>query len=139
MNFLREWASRIAKIRRVPYLAILVVPYVLGYSGMAMNHIAMVANGNQMPVYVPASLDKICEDPVHAFVDGEDSIHSCMTPKTHLKFLCDWIAIGNPNPDYIMSPGDIGIFLGDWLSGFNLYVWAALLIRKFLEGPQAQQ
>lgn len=122
------------KLKKVPYWYLLAVPSLTFYLGVGLNQLALVANHNQMPVDLPASLWDVCADPVHAFAQADDTVHSCMTPKTHLKFLCDWIVIGNPNPDYIMSPGDCFIFLYEAFVPFVYYLWIALMIRDFYGG-----
>jgi hypothetical protein len=99
-----------------------VAPIVALYFGIALNQLALVTNGGQMPVLVPGGC--VAEELAQ---DGEDTIHTCMTPQTHLKFLCDWIEIGNPRPVYIMSPGDCFEFLYDDLQTPLLMIWFALL------------
>lgn len=114
------------------YWYLLALPIVAMYFGSAMNELALVVNGNQMPVFLPASMWEICSDPIRAFGQAGDTIHSCMTHATHLKFLCDWIVLGNPNPDMIMSPGDVFIFLGYYLQMPAMFAWFALVWRNHI-------
>lgn len=124
-------------IKRVPYWYLLVVPYVSLYFGIACNQLALVVNGNQMPVYFPASMQNdVCSDPTYLAQNG-DLIHSCMTHSTHLKFLCDWIVLGNPTPTYIMSPGDIFIFLYELAVPLCFYIWMILVINKLTKVGRA--
>jgi hypothetical protein len=119
-------------LKRIPYWYLLVLPYVSLYLGVAMNQLVMLVNGNQMPVYFPASIyDYECGDPTF-LLQGGDVVHTCMTHATHLKFLCDWIMLGNPVPVYIMSPGDIFIFLYEMAVPLAFYFWVILNINRQL-------
>ena len=121
-------------IKKLPYLPVLIGPYVSLYLGMALNQIVMLANGNQMPVYFPKSLwGDVCSDPGYLATQG-DLVHTCMNTSTHLKFLADWISLGNPVPVLIMSPGDIFIFLYEAVIPFAFYVWLALFVVKYFGG-----
>lgn len=135
---IKKLAALIKKIR-IPYWYWIAIPYGMLYFGIGLNQLALVANHNQMPVDLPASLWGVCVDPINAFGEAMDTIHSCMTKDAHLKFLCDWIVIGNPNPDYIMSPGDLFIFAYEWLVSFVWYVWAALVVKDYMGGKGVVQ
>jgi hypothetical protein len=116
-------------VERVPYWYLLAIPYASLYFGIALNQLVMVVNHNQMPVDWPQSLwDAECSDPTTMAQQG-DLIHSCMTHATHLKFLCDWIVLGNPGIDGIMSTGDLFIFLYDLLVPLTFYIWVVLVIK----------
>lgn len=69
--------------------------------GVALNAVALVANGNQMPVFVPGGDCSI--------IDASETLHVCMTHATHLKFLCDWFFVRDAG---IYSIGDGFISLG---------------------------
>ena len=117
-------------LKRIPHWYLLVGPYISLYFGMALNQLAIVANGNNMPVRFPQSAwETVCSDPTYLYMQG-DVVHTCMTTATHLKFLCDWITIGNPVPEYIMSPGDLFIFLYEMAVPVALYLWIAFMVKE---------
>lgn len=135
---IKQLAAALKKIR-IPYWPLIAVPYALLYFGVGLNQLVIVANHNQMPVDLPASMWQVCADPISPFIDDNDTIHSCMTKSTHLKILCDWIILGNPTPELIMSPGDVFIFLYEWLVGFIWYVWFSLVVRDYFGGTHVVQ
>ena len=104
---------------RIPYLWLLIGPWVLFGIGFTLNAVAMAANGAQMPVLFPNW------DP--AYLSAEDFRHVAMTAHTHLKFLCDWIVVKYSGT---YSVGDLFIlaFGATWQT--SLGAWAALTIRK---------
>ena len=59
----------------------------------------------------------------------EDGTHTCMVAATHVKFLADWIFVG----DGIASIGDMFIFAGEALLIPFLYIWAAFIIKDSFE------
>lgn len=73
-----------------------------------------------MPVWVP-SIDN---------ADWEDGLHVVMTHSSHLKWLCDWIAV--PGWHGIYSLGDILLSLGDWgvPLAMAVVVWEWWKLRK---------
>lgn len=123
-------------LKRIPYWYLLILPYAAVYFGMGLNQLALAVNHEQMPVAFPASeYHQVCDDPTTLMQNG-DTVHSCMNEHTRLRFLCDWIVIGNPQADYIMSPGDIFIFLYEASMPLFLYLWIALIIRDLLGGKR---
>lgn len=130
----------VSLIKKIPYWYVLVIPYAALYLGIGMNQLALVTNHNQMPVDWPQSMWAQCEaDPVAPQAEQGDLVHSCMTEKTHLKFLCDWIMIGNPTPDYIMSPGDIFIFTYEMIAPYMYFLWFVLMVKEFFGGKSVVQ
>jgi|ERR1700747_3581360 len=103
-------------IRSVPYYEFLLYPGVSLFVGLGLNALVMAVNGGQMPVQYPGG----CGDGF-----GDDIIHSCMTHATHLKFLCDWIVIQSG----IASPGDMFIFLYEFIRWPFLVIWGTLVTR----------
>ena len=84
-----------------------------------MNALALVVNGNQMPVLTPGACG------ADTF---ESVIHVCMTRATHLKVLCDWIFIRG---DGVYSPGDFLEMAFDNTQIPALIVWVVLMVRKY--------
>lgn len=104
------------KLPKIPHLSLLIGPTVLCYAGIAINAIVMGLNHGQMPVQWPGG----CTD------FPQDFYHSCMTHATHLKFLCDWIAIKGLG---IASPADMLIWGGEYLTAPAFLVWLTLVIK----------
>ncbi len=102
---------------KFPYWYLLLVPICLYYLGGFFNVGTMAINHGQMPVLIPQSL--LTPDLTL------DDTHSIMSAKTHLKFFCDWINVG----DGIASPGDILIWLSESIMRPCAAIWAALIIR----------
>lgn len=102
-------------------LYLLAFPYLTFGVGAAMNQAVLVANGGKFPVQVNDRAAKY-----FGFEkDGmSDNVHCRMTNKTRLNFLADWINLKTA----ILSPGDLLIILGDWLTGSTKAVWAALIL-----------
>lgn len=109
------------KLPKIPYLPVLIGPYVAFATGFLMNAIVMGVNHATMPVLTPAGAGA-------DFFDPEDLVHGAMTSATHLKFLCDWIVIRGLG---IASPGDFGIWACEntWLPA--IAVWIALIIKDY--------
>lgn len=107
-------------MKRIPFWQFLIFPFLLKVFGAAMNVIVMARNGNQMPVFMPGG----CDPRQMAL---EDSVHVCMTPLTHWKFMADWIHINGLG---IASIGDLFIWSSDYLSLYCVIVWAVLVIQE---------
>lgn len=103
------------KLPKIPYWYLWLGPTACFCLGFALNAIACGVNGSSMPVQVPAGFGSI---------DPRDWIHHAMTAKTHLKILCDWIAINGVG---IASPGDFLEWFCDltqvpcWVAAVALY------------------
>lgn len=100
---------------KVPYLALLVGPWLSTMFGSALNLIVMGLNGAQMPVLMPKG----------TAIEPEDIFHTVMTSGTHLKFLADWLVIGQG----IASIGDMFIWGGEALFYPALLAWVILVIK----------
>jgi hypothetical protein len=103
---------------KIPYWPLLVGPILSFGIGFTLNAIVIAANHGSMPVLVPGG----CEPGMIS------EIHSCMTRTSHLKFLADWILVRGIG---IASPGDFLELLFDATFMPALYMWMALVIRKF--------
>ncbi len=102
---------------KIPYWYLLLGPQVLYYLGGLFNVGVMALNHGAMPVQIPPSVD--------LSQVGFDPGHQAMTAATHLKFFCDWINIHTD----IASPGDLLVWLGDYLTVPALAVWGAFMIK----------
>ncbi len=105
------------KIPRVPYWPFIVIPPLVFGIGFAMNLLAMTVNGGQMPVLISGGC-----------VANEfrgDWIHRCMTPATHLKFLCDWIIIKSVGT---ASPGDLLEWFYQVTGTYGIVSWFVLTV-----------
>ena len=71
-----------------------------------MNRLAILVNHGKMPVFEQGCPDRF---PI-------DAMHACAGVSTHLKFLIDWIYLG----DYIYSPGDFVLFAGQVIGALFL-------------------
>lgn len=91
---------------------LLVVPQILFWFGALLNQIAEAANGGAMPV-----LANNCNM-------GDDLSHICMTPATHLKFLCDWIQLKL----MVASVGDVFVWTGSLIMAPLFWAWLTLLL-----------
>jgi hypothetical protein len=102
---------------KIPYWYLLLGPQALYYLGGLFNVGVMALNHGAMPVLVP-----------QAALDGlqMDANHQLMTAATHLKFFCDWINVHDLG---IASPGDLLVWLGDYLTVPALFAWGAFLIK----------
>lgn len=103
---------------KIPYWPLLIGPSLLFAFGFALNAFVMGINHGSMPVLWPGG----CTPDVMI----GDTIHSCMTPFTHLKFLCDWIVVRGVG---IASPGDFLELAYELIVIPSLVVWATLMIR----------
>lgn len=120
MVMLRTLTSLIFTAR----LYLLAAPFVCAYSGAAMNQAVLIANGGKFPVMLN---ERVVETEVFGKVDKGgymDSIHCRMTRKTRLNWLADYINL----KAVILSPGDILIYIGEYLSQFSTLVWMTLMI-----------
>lgn len=95
---------------------LLVVPQVIFYLGAALNQLAIAINDGRMPVLDAAECNGTSS------VLGE--IHSCMTPASHLKIICDWINLHTT----ILSPGDVLLNIGDLLIGPLFWAWLTYVL-----------
>jgi hypothetical protein len=113
---------RFADTMRIPYLKFLALPSLFYFLGAATNSIVMGVNDGMMPVQWPGGCGQV--------FDGiKDQYHTCLTHQTHLKVLADWIVINAG----VASPGDMFIYLGDWLWHPFLYGWIGMVLVRFAD------
>src|SRR5438309_9686373 len=114
------------RMLRVTMLWVLLLPYVLYWTGAAFNGIAIISNGDCMPVHINKAKQ-------HAW--GQDllpdgmldiDMHCKMVPETHFKLFSDIIDFHTR----IVSIGDLLIELSNWLMGFTPLVWGTLVAFK---------
>ena len=95
---------------------------------MGANITALVLNHQRMPVYYETCTPDLLYD--------MDNLHTCFTPKTRVRILCDWIRISHPDP---FDP-DVQkyVSIGDILQDFYdltllpfLFTWACLMLQEF--------
>lgn len=103
---------------KIPYWYLLLGPQALYYLGGLFNMGVMALNHGAMPVQVPPAI-------ITAGVEF-DARHQLMTMATHLKFFCDWINVDGLG---VASPGDLLVWLGDYLTVPSLFAWGAFLIK----------
>lgn len=84
----------------------------LFFLGTLFNFLAIAANDFKMPVYVSELLTDVEAKRIF-LASGKDLVHSLLTEKTRLKFLCDIITIHPPYPfPKTISIGDIFLLSG---------------------------
>ena len=102
---------------------LVVVPTLLYYLGSAMNIIVIAANKGLMPVDTAECF--AANVPIGAALDADQGgNHVCMSAASHLKWLADWIWVGNGTA----SLGDLGIYTGLALQEPLFWVWMTLLL-----------
>jgi hypothetical protein len=111
------------KLPKIPYLWLLVSPYLLFAFGFALNALVCAVNGSSMPVQVPAA-DMANGCPI----DPSDWIHHCMTAQSHLKFLADVIAVRGLG---IASVGDFFEWGGETSMVPAFFMWLGALYAKY--------
>jgi hypothetical protein len=110
---------KIGKNIEILHAWLILVPAAMFALGITMNCAVMAANHSLMPVLAPA---EVCDAILHL-----DGAHICMTQSTHLKFLADWISLGNTSID---SPGDLLERGASAIWQFCLGAWALLQCYK---------
>jgi hypothetical protein len=105
---------------KIPRWTLLLGPVLCFGFGFLLNVLAMVANGNQMPVYVPGCTADLLNEAAPA-------IHTCMNLHTRLILLCDII--------FIRGDGGVYASIGDmfeWVAQLTWYpallAWLTLLL-----------
>lgn len=106
---------------KIPYWYLLLGPTLLFYLGIGVNAVVMGRNHGQMPVLWPGG----CLAKSNWM---GDYLHSCMTAKSRLKFLSDWINLLGMNIG-VASPGDLVLWLGYYTKAKAFWAWVALVIR----------
>lgn len=112
------------KFLRKTFLWILLLPYVVGYTGAALNQAVLIANHDTFPVNANA---RILKDNPNFKPDEfgiiDDAGHCVMTSKTHLNFLADIIDLRSA----YVSVGDILLMLGEKMGDPSVFVWVTLV------------
>jgi hypothetical protein len=117
------------RMLRVTMLWVLLLPYLLLYTGASFNQVAIISNGDCMPVLINPV--KLREWRAPGMPEGMiDNRHCVMNSATHFKLLSDIIDLKG----LIASVGDLLIWLSMLLMPFTPYVWGALIVYKFRKG-----
>jgi uncharacterized protein DUF5317 len=106
---------------RIPYLYLLAAPALLWFFGYMLNAVAIGCNGGFMPV------QGWTECVGHAAEERGDTMHTCMTPQTHLKILCDWVY----SPAGTASIGDGFEVAGEYSLYPCLFLWLGFVVRDY--------
>lgn len=119
---------------RFPHPVLLTAPYAIFGFGILLNVLAITVNQGYMPV-ASSSIFADCGDAVKfaacivpAPGDVIDEIHRAMQSSDHLKILCDWIQLPRTA---VCSPGDLFLWLGQWLEKPALVTWLAILWKEY--------
>lgn len=146
-------------LRKLPYVYLLVLPLLFIFFGTCSNQAVLVANWGKFPVMVNKLQLEEMQQPlkeidisslfapdgsIHSFsilntrvltnrrnlrgTQFLDDVHSIMGHNSRLKFLADYINLG----DAIYSPGDMFIYLGEWLFGYTAIMWLGLALRRLM-------
>lgn len=106
-------------MRKRPSWIIPLLPSLLVLVGAALNCLAITVNHGLMPYVQDFGFGFVMPGTI------TDPRHVAWYPGVHLGFLCDWIQWFGES---VCSPGDLCLWLGDWLTAPVLVVWAALNI-----------
>lgn len=115
------------KSLRKMLLWVLLFPFIVDYTGAALNQIVMIANDGSMPVLLsPSELDAWLASPDNTIIENGmmDMRHSVMTRSSRLTFLADII---NFKQAGIWSVGDLLIAVGENMEQAAPYVMFAVL------------
>lgn len=102
-------------------LWLLWLPWALFFLGVAFNVLVITANHGSMPVVVPVTMGAV--DPGAIM----DQVHVVWSSSVHLALLADWIQIPWLG---VASPGDLLLWLGDWLRLPLASAYIALVITE---------
>ena len=111
---------------RFPHFWLVASPYLAFCLGALLNILVVTANHGYMPVHQSAIIFN--RFGWQANGDVLDEIHRVMQSSDHLKILADWIEIPRIA---IVSPGDLFLWLGEWLEGWTFLAWLAFLWRDY--------
>ena len=109
---------------RFPYFWLVVSPYLAFCLGAFLNILVVTANHGYMPVHQSAIIFN--RFGVQSSGAVLDEVHRVMQSSDHLKILADWIEIPRRS---VASPGDLLLWLGEWLEGWTFIAWLAFLWR----------
>lgn len=96
---------------------LILLPFALYYLGATLNILAVTANYGVMPFVLPASWEPMSPGTI------ADPRHIVWHSGVHLSLLCDWIQWYRGN---VCSPGDLLLWLGDWLQPYGLGAWVGV-------------
>lgn len=107
-------------------LWIVLLPYLFTGVGAASNQLVLIANHDKFPVMLNEKVRAGFEPDANGLID---KAHCVMTKDTHLNFLADIFDLH----DGWYSIGDFLLMIGDWLMGWCIYVWMALVIKSLFD------
>lgn len=107
---------------RIPYIWLLIAPALLFALGFLSNAIVLGANHGYMPVQGAVECTQ------KSASDSDDVIHTCMTQKSRLKILADWIYWPGEGT---ASPGDFLEMAGQYAFYPCLFVWLGFIVRDY--------
>jgi hypothetical protein len=123
--------KKLLALARASLLWMLLLPYLMIFTGAASNQAVLIANHDKFPVMVnPVKLGHMVDSPEslsQLLSTGMiDDVHEVMTPKTHLNALADVFDF----KDAVYSVGD-GLIIG----GSELYyplaiAWLAIILYR---------
>lgn len=113
----------IGKLLRGTMLWVVLLPYAATGIGAASNQLVLIANHDKFPVLLNERARARFEPDANGLIDNRG--HCVMTKATHLNALADIFDL-----DGWYSIGDFLLMIGDWLRGFCIFVWMALVINK---------
>lgn len=108
---------------RVTMLWIVLLPYVVWVIGAGSNQLVLIANHDKFPVMLNERARAHFEPDANGLIDNRG--HCVMTKDTHLNFLADIFDMGG-----WYSIGDFLLDLAEWLQGFCIFVWMALVVKS---------
>ena len=133
---LHQSFNRAGVFLRVTILWVLLLPYLFYGAGSASNQAVLITNDDTFPVrinliklYDWSDKGKLIKVDLQGHVFTNDNMHVVMNDHTRLNWLAD-------NFDFhtsIMSVGDFLIYFSEWLSGFCVYVWIALVVKSLYQ------
>ena len=115
------------KSLRKTFLALILLPYALGFTGASLNQLVIVANNGKFPVLENSVW--VAKDVAEGTLteDGmTDSVHCLMTKDTHLNLLADLFNLGNG----IYSIGDLMMMAGESLQSNALMIGFVVVLFK---------
>jgi hypothetical protein len=122
--------KKLLAFARASLLWMLLLPYIMVFTGAASNQAVLISNHDKFPVMVnPVKLGGFVDSP-EAFdrllsTGMIDSVHCVMTPKTHLNALADVFDLGS-----IYSVGD-GLIIGGSELQYPLAIaWLAIILYR---------
>lgn len=112
---------------RKTFLALVLLPYALTFTGAALNQLVVVANNGKFPVLEnPAWIAKDKSEGSLSDDGMTDNIHCLMTKDTHLNLLADLFNFG----EGIYSIGDLMMDAGSALQGNAFLIGACIVFLK---------